>query len=101
MQGITTEIAGNCGFSLFPTKPNPEGVKLHGELFDGEPVEGMATTAEYFDAVEKAGTYVNIAALSGHIPIRIFAMGMRRDQPTVEEMRYMEKLLESCLDSVQ
>jgi N-acyl-D-amino-acid deacylase len=96
LQGVTSEIVGNCGYSLFPTHPNPEGVRLTGEIFDGEPEEGMATAAEYFAAVEAAGTRVNVAALTGHVALRIFAMKVRQT-PSAEEMRVMERQLEECL----
>jgi dihydroorotase/N-acyl-D-amino-acid deacylase len=96
LQGVTSEVVGNCGYSLFPTNPNPEGIRLTGEIFDGEPEEGMATAAEYFAAVEEAGTRVNVAALTGHVALRIFAMKVRQT-PSADEMRVMERQLEECL----
>jgi N-acyl-D-amino-acid deacylase len=96
LQGVTSEIVGNCGYSLFPTHPNPEGVRLTGEIFDGEPEEGMATVADYFAAVEKAEPRVNVAALIGHGALRIFALKVR-ENPSTEEMGVMERQLEKCL----
>ncbi len=96
LQGVTTEVVGNCGYSLFPTNPNPAGIRLTGEIFDGEPEEGMATAAEYFAAVEEAGTRVNVAALTGHVALRIFAMKVS-ETPSAEQMRVMERQLEQCL----
>lgn len=96
LQGVTSEIVGNCGYSLFPTHPNPEGIRLTGEIFDGEPEEGMATVADYFEAVRKAEPRVNVAALTGHGALRIFALKVR-ENPSAEEMSMMERQLEECL----
>lgn len=96
LQGVTSEIVGNCGYSLFPTHPNPEGIRLTGEIFDGEPEEGMASVADYFDAVEEANPRVNVAALTGHGALRIFALKVR-EVPSAEEMGLMESQLEKCL----
>ncbi len=98
-QGVTTEIVGNCGFSLFPTRPNPSGERMTGELFDGEPPEGMETAADYFAAVKQAGTYVNVAALTGHGPLRIWGMQMRAGSPQPEEQAAMERALDACLEA--
>jgi N-acyl-D-amino-acid deacylase len=98
-QGVTTEIVGNCGFSLFPTRPNPAGELITGELFDGEPREGMATAADYYAAVKQAGTYVNVAALTGHGPLRIWGMQMRGGPPQPAEQQEMERALDACLET--
>ena len=79
LQGVTTEIVGNCGFSLFPTHPNPGGERLTGELFDGEPAEGMADTDAYFSALARRASRVNVAALTGHSTLRVFVMRARRE----------------------
>lgn len=96
LQGVTTEVVGNCGFSLFPTLPHMP--KMTGELFDGEPAEGMPGAAEYFAAVEQAGTRVNVAALTGHSTLRVYAMRMR-PEPTEEDLGAMERALEASLEA--
>ncbi len=99
LQGVTTEVVGNCGYSLFPTHPNPEGIRLTGEIFDGEPEEGMATTQDYFLALEKAGCLLNVAALTGHVALRIYVMKVRREAPSADEMKQIEKVLSNCLET--
>ena len=96
LQGVTTEIVGNCGFSLFPTHPNPEGENLTGELFDGDPTEGMADAAGYFSAFEEGGSRVNVAALTGHSALRVFVM-KARDKAGEQELRQLEQALDACL----
>jgi N-acyl-D-aspartate/D-glutamate deacylase len=97
LQGVTTEVVGNCGFSLFPSRPNPTGERLTGEIFDGEPREGLESAADYFQLVEQAGTLVNVAALAGHAALRIYAARMRRDLSELE-LGVIEHSLEGCLD---
>ncbi len=98
LQGVTTEIVGNCGFSLFPTHPNPAGERLTGELFDGEPAEGMADADAYFSAFEQGRSRVNVAALTGHSALRVFVMRARREAGE-QELKQLEQALEACLAS--
>jgi N-acyl-D-aspartate/D-glutamate deacylase len=67
--GVTTVIAGNCGFSIAPTRP--EGVELlvrtlqHVEdmspdtLMAGVPWDEFETFPQYLDAVERRGVGLN------------------------------------------
>ena len=98
LQGVTTEVVGNCGFSLFPTLPNPTGERLTGELFDGDPTEGMADTAAYFADLQTKGSRVNVAALTGHSALRVFVMKAEREA-SPQQLGKMEAALDRCLDS--
>ena len=68
-QGITTEVVGNCGYSLAPLA----GVlftRLGMTLTDVESRLTGLHLVEYLDRIEDNGTAVNIAALIGHGTVR-------------------------------
>ena len=82
--GVTTVVAGNCGFSIAPTRPE------HRELIGNtlEKVEDMDAVAlaagipwdfetfpEYLASVERRGLGLNFAAYIGHTALRLFVMG--------------------------
>jgi N-acyl-D-amino-acid deacylase len=82
--GVTTVVAGNCGFSVAPTRPE------HRELIARtlEKVEDMdvaaltagipwdfATFPEYLASVGRHGLGLNFAAYVGHTAVRLFVMG--------------------------
>jgi N-acyl-D-aspartate/D-glutamate deacylase len=82
--GVTTVVAGNCGFSIAPTRSG------HRELIARtlENVEDMdvATLAagipwdfetfpEYLGSVARRGVILNFSAYIGHTALRLFAMG--------------------------
>jgi N-acyl-D-aspartate/D-glutamate deacylase len=98
-QGVTTEIVGNCGYSLFPTRPAGEGALHTDEIFGGEPKQGMLSAAEYFESLETAGSLVNVAALTGHGTLRGYVVGLGSGPPSEAEMLEMERSLESSLEA--
>jgi N-acyl-D-amino-acid deacylase len=84
--GVTSVVMGNCGFGVAPTRPE------HRELIlrTLEKVEGMSFDAlssglgsewpfesfpEYLAAIESRGVAINVAALVGHTPVRLYVMG--------------------------
>ncbi len=84
--GVTSVVMGNCGFGIAPTRPahrdlilrtleNVEGMSLdalHAGIGDAWPFE---TFPEYLTALEGRGTAINVAALIGHTPVRLYVMG--------------------------
>ena len=82
--GVTTVVAGNCGFSIAPTRPehreliartleNVEDMNVE-SLAAGIPWD-FATFPEYLASVERRGIGLNFAAYIGHTALRLFAMG--------------------------
>ena len=84
--GVTTVVMGNCGFGVAPTRPEHRGLIMR----TLENVEGMSLKAletglgyewpfesfeQYMDTIERRGTAINLGALVGHTPIRLYVMG--------------------------
>jgi N-acyl-D-aspartate/D-glutamate deacylase len=82
--GVTTVVAGNCGFSIAPTRPehretiartleNVEDMNV-ASLAAGIPWE-FETHPQYLDAIRRRGSVLNFTAYIGHTALRLFAMG--------------------------
>jgi N-acyl-D-aspartate/D-glutamate deacylase len=82
--GVTTVVAGNCGFSIAPCRPEHHDVIVH----TLENVEGMdaatltagiawefETFPDYLDLVRRRGTALNFTAYIGHTALRLYVMG--------------------------
>src|SRR4051812_27132996 len=93
--GVTSVVAGNCGFSIAPVRPTDRELLVrtlqHVEdmapdtLFAGVPWDAFETFPQYLDAIEQRGTLLNYACYVGHTAIRIFVMGAagyERPRPT-------------------
>jgi N-acyl-D-amino-acid deacylase len=95
MQGVTTEVIGNCGIGAAPAN---DAVK---EYFDGflqymfGPIEtgGLTEISDYFDTLESQGIAVNAAYYIPHGIVRMHAMGMEDREPSAEEMEMMKGLV--------
>ncbi|MFE7528674.1 amidohydrolase family protein [Kitasatospora sp. NPDC057542] len=99
LQGVTTEISGNCGISLFPALPErlPELAEHLRVSFGLGPV----LPAEDFDAFA-AGQRPelrrnHITSLVGHGTLRAGVMGFEDRPPTPEELAAMCELLDRAL----
>lgn len=82
--GVTTVVAGNCGFSIAPTRASDRDLIANtmekvedmdpATLQSGIPWE-FETFPEYLDAIRRRGTLLNYASYIGHTPLRIWVMG--------------------------
>jgi N-acyl-D-amino-acid deacylase len=77
LQGVTTEVVGNCGLSFAPLDAASAEVAatLWGGLAGGVPVE-PAGFAELADRLDRAGPANNLALLVGHGTLRLTANGL-------------------------
>ena len=83
--GVTTVVAGNCGFSIAPVRradvPLLARTLQHVEdmSFDtlsvGVDWDSFETFPQYLDAVARRGVSLNYACYVGHTAVRIYVMG--------------------------
>jgi N-acyl-D-aspartate/D-glutamate deacylase len=82
--GVTTALAGNCGFTIAPLAPeNADYLMRMLARVEGIPLEALEagvpwswkTTAEYLDAVQLAEPVVNLGFMVGHSALRRAVMG--------------------------
>lgn len=82
--GVTSVIAGNCGFSIAPTREAQRGAIVRTLQAVEDMSENMLnagidwsfeTFAEYLALVERRGTILNFGCYIGHSPVRLYVMG--------------------------
>lgn len=110
--GVTSVLTGNCGFGVAPTRPEHRE-RILGTL---EKVEGMSLAAlqtgmgedwgfesfpEYLDCLEAGGLAINVAAMLGHTPLRLYVMGEEATEREArpDEIERMRGLLEAGLSA--
>lgn len=96
LQGITTEVAGNCGVGVYPLAQ--DNCALHEQVQDilghYSPYE-WKSFAEYADVWGRQGSGTNMAFLQAHSPLRYFALGGNANrQATGSEVAVMSRMLE-------
>ena len=97
-QGVTTEVVGNCGFSVAPALPGKVEM-LRDYLAASAPwLDFRETTfAAYMDAFP--ATAVNTVMQVGHHTLRLMAMGTEQRPPHADELRHMQDLLSEGLQA--
>ncbi len=101
LQGVTTEVAGNCGMSAAPVTGahkehiaevwRREGVQIPSKL-------SWESFQEYGEEIELKGLDTNLASLVGHGNLRSAQIAMNPRDPTPDEVEEMRKLLHEALD---
>jgi N-acyl-D-aspartate/D-glutamate deacylase len=102
--GVTSVVAGNCGFSIAPCRPEHRALMVHtlehvedmspATLEAGVPWD-FETFPEYLDSVERRGTVINYSAYVGHTALRLWVMGEEgyEREATDDELHEMQAVL--------
>ena len=108
--GVTTVVAGNCGFTIAPTRAaDRETIALTLEkVEDMNPATLMAgipwdfeTFPEYLASVERRGTVLNYSAYVGHTALRLYHMGdaAYEREATEDEIRAMSRSVREAMEA--
>ncbi len=110
--GVTTVVMGKCGFGVAPTRAAQRDLIIR----TLEKVEGMSVAAlqaglgtdwgfetfpEYLDSIEARGTAINVGAMIGHTPLRLYVMGEAATEraATTEEIVRMRALAREGIEA--
>jgi N-acyl-D-amino-acid deacylase len=106
--GVTTAVMGNCGFTLAPCRAEDRLTLMRMLTYvEGMPLEALTqgirweweTFAQYQDAVERIGPWMNVGCFIGHSAIRQYVMGDAawERQATAEEIAGMGRLVTEAM----
>jgi N-acyl-D-aspartate/D-glutamate deacylase len=96
-QGVTSELNGACGWSLFPLTGMEAPARRR--LIRDMGAEGDWTTAaEYFDVLEASGTAINRGFFTGHGTLRAAVVGYEDRRATRDEVERLTTLFAECLE---
>jgi len=102
MQGITTELLGQDGFSMAPMyrEGGAQEWEDHISGLDGRADREWewGSTTDYFDAIDENGVAPNMAMLVGHGTVRFNVMGMDNRLPDEDELEEMADLVTEALE---
>ena len=108
--GVTTVVAGNCGFGIAPTRPEHHDVIVQ-TLENVEDMDAASLTAgivwdfqtypEYMELVHRRGTVLNFACYLGHSALRLYVMGDAAYEraATGDEIDEMCRILVEAMDA--
>src|SRR4030065_2699151 len=102
LQGVTTEVIGNCGIGAFPVNHERRAVlidylKMHEFHL---PSCGLSWNnfTQYADQLDRIGLGVYIAPLVAHGALRIAILGTEDRIPSDKELKNMKTLLTDSLE---
>jgi N-acyl-D-amino-acid deacylase len=99
LQGVTTFVGGNCGFSTAPVRREcyrllDESARL---LSERELDWGWQRVSELADHLKRQGMAINMAHLAGHGSIRLCVMGRDTGAPSDEQLSAMRAMVEQAM----
>lgn len=97
LQGVTTEVVGNCGFSAYPTPENPQVLRdFANGILHGNNTWGWNSASDYLASASKSKV-ATVASLVGHGSLRIKVAGNTSRALTSRELDTMSDLLNEAM----
>jgi len=102
LQGVTTEVIGNCGIGAFPVNDERrvaliDYLRMHDFHLPSHQL-GWNNFAQYADQLDRIGLGLNLAPLVAHGALRIAVLGTEDHGPHHEELESMKGLLKEALE---
>jgi len=100
IQGVTTEVSGNCGYSPFPVHSDGVGAlrAMMSGLY-GEELDWVWSDLDgYRQFAAQKGLGVNIAPLVGHSALRGAVVGFEDRKATRDEVLAMQRLVHEAME---
>ena len=99
MQGVTTEVVGNCGLGMFPANDRVERFYDNfASMIFGESGGGCFADLDAYRALlHERGVSVNVVPLVPHGNLRCLAMGLDQRAPSAAELDIMRQALAANL----
>jgi N-acyl-D-amino-acid deacylase len=94
MQGVTTDVLGNCGAGIAPHNPEQRGNMILGNVLGEMPESTWRTFGEWMRVVEKASPAINVACLVPHGAVRYATLGMNSRVPEDAELDEMREQID-------
>ena len=83
-QGVTSVVAGNCGYSIAPTRERDRGSLMRTldkvedmriATLEAGVTWNFESYGEYLDVIEQRGVAINFGGYVGHTAVRLYVMG--------------------------
>ena len=91
LQGVTTELVGNCGISMAPA--SDEYLDMLKGYTDGEGDYSWRSMGDFLTRLEAFPHSTNVACMMGHGTVRLAVMGYSAAKPTAKQLDAMRALV--------
>jgi N-acyl-D-amino-acid deacylase len=103
-QGVTTDVIGNCGFSLAPISNEHRAdlrnaLAIMGGKYLPEEIWKLSSFNDFLTILEGAELGINVVPLVGHGTIRIAVIGFENRAPTESELAEMKQLTAEAMQT--
>lgn len=102
-QGVTTEVAGQCGLSMSPAVPeNLAAVQTllsMGTTHFPDDMKNWSSYARFLEYADKQPLTANVKTYIGHSSLRIAVMGMANRPATDKELDTMKGILREAMEA--